>query len=257
MATRSDPQPPFSPELLADLHGDGLAPEAAAELWPRVREDPQAQSYLNSLDEVNAALRALAAGDRPAPPMPADVAARLESFVDALEPGTPPEATAHHPDFGAAPPESSTPGPISLADHRRKRLRWLAAAAAAVVLLTGAGFAIQLFRDADGAPGVPTAQPPTPGPTTEESIPATVALAALGRFEATGDLASRDTLGACVEGAGLGARKILGSTDMTFAGVAAVLILLTGPDGQKITALVVGTACTPADPQVKDVRDIG
>ncbi|WP_194816611.1 hypothetical protein [Nocardia sp. XZ_19_385] len=246
MATRSDPQPPFSPELLADLHADNLTPEVSAELWPVVRKDPEARSYLNSLDEVNAALRALAGSDRAPEPMPADVAARLESFAEELESAEEPAAPAERPD-----------APISLAERRGRRLRWLAAAAAGVVLLTGAGFAIQLFRDAATTPGTPTAQPPTSAPVDDDVFPASVALAALGRFEVTGALADRPTLSACVAAAGLGDRKLLGSTDMRFKGAEAVLILLSGPDGRKITALVVGTNCTPGDPQVKNVTDIG
>ncbi|MEV0249770.1 hypothetical protein AB0H76_24420 [Nocardia sp. NPDC050712] len=268
MATRSDPQPPFSPELLADLHADNLAPEVSAELWPVVRKDPEARSYLNSLDEVNAALQALASADRAPEPMPAEVAARLESFLDGLEIAESPEATVHRPAFGATRPESGSAAahsaterpdaPISLAERRGKRLRWLAAAAAAVVLLTGAGVVVQLVRTAD-TPGIPTALPPTPSPnaTGDGTFPAGVALAALGRFDVTGALAGRDTLTACVGAAGLGERKILGSTDMRYRDADAVLILLSGPDGVKITALVVGPGCTPDDPQVKNITDIG
>ncbi|MEV6274793.1 hypothetical protein [Nocardia sp. NPDC051832] len=244
MATRSDPQPPFSPELLADLHADNLAPEESAALWPVVRADPAARTYLNSLDEVNAALRALAGSDRPAEPMPADVATRMASFVADLEPAE--LAEAERPD-----------APISLAERRGRRLRWIAAAAASVVLLTGAGFAIQLFRDAGTTPGTPIAQPPTPTPVEDDVFPASVALAALGRFDVTGALAGRDTLAACVAANGLGERKILGSTDMQYKGAEAVLILLSGPDGRKITALVVGTGCSAGDPQLKNVTDIG
>ncbi|MFC9893262.1 hypothetical protein ACFVMC_06190 [Nocardia sp. NPDC127579] len=269
MASRSDPQPPFSPELLADLHADNLAPEVSAELWPVVRADPQARAYLDSLDEVNNALRALA--DREPEPMPGDVSARLDSFLAGLDDAMP-EATVHRPLFGAPSPESGSAtahsaterpdAPISLADRRERRdrrLRWLAAAAAAVVLLTGAGITVQIYRETTTTPGTPTALPPTP-PTPDvddDTIPAAFALGAIGRFDVTGTLATRDSLNACVAAAGLGDRKLLGSTDMRYKGADAVLILLSGADGRKITALVVGTTCTPDDPQVKNVTDIG
>ncbi|MGW0250164.1 hypothetical protein ACWDYH_26425 [Nocardia goodfellowii] len=279
MATRSDPQPPFSPELLADLHADNLPPEDSAKLWPVVDQDPAARRYLNSLDEVNAALRALAGSDRAPEPMPAEVAARLASFVDELEDSaetTDPEGSVHRlpatarPKSGTASESGAAPehyiaeperpdAPISLDERRGRRLRWLAAAAAAVVLLAGAGFAVQLLRNASNTPGVPIAQPPTPTSASVDNdvFPASVALASLGRFDVTGALADRDTLSSCVAAAGFGQRKILGSTDMQYKGAAAVLILLSGPDGRKITALVVGTGCTAADAQMRNVTDIG
>jgi hypothetical protein len=50
---------------------------------------------------------------------------------------------------------------------------------------------------------------------------------------------------------------VLGSTNTTFQGKDAVLILLTGPRPHKISALVVGIGCTTDDPQQLALTDIG
>ncbi|HLS77215.1 MAG TPA: hypothetical protein VK083_10535 [Nocardia sp.] len=86
MATRSVPQPPFSTELLADLHADNVEPELAARLWPAVRADADAARYLSELDEVTVRVRALGAADGVLHPMPRDVAERLTAFVESLGP---------------------------------------------------------------------------------------------------------------------------------------------------------------------------
>ncbi len=57
-------RPPYSAELLADLHAGALDEELAARLWPRVRRDPEAVAYLARLDATQARLSAL----RDAPP---------------------------------------------------------------------------------------------------------------------------------------------------------------------------------------------
>ncbi|WP_051027699.1 hypothetical protein [Nocardia higoensis] len=87
MATRSVPQPPFSAELLADLHADNIDPDLAARLWPVVRADADAARYLRDLDDVTARVRGLGAEDRIVHPMPADVADRLTAFLDDLDAG--------------------------------------------------------------------------------------------------------------------------------------------------------------------------
>ncbi len=49
--------PPFSTELLADLHAGVLSDEVSTRLWPLVRRDPDALAVLDSLDAVTARLR--------------------------------------------------------------------------------------------------------------------------------------------------------------------------------------------------------
>ncbi|MFQ6325474.1 hypothetical protein ACLMAL_04955 [Nocardia sp. CWNU-33] len=268
MATRSVPQPPFSTELLADLHAENVAPELGEQLWPEVRRDPDAVRYLHSLDTVSAQLRTLGQDDHIIHAMPADIAARLEQFVDGFhfdEEPTEQVATIHQLPSAAAPesvdapavsdPDAQPPGiatPVSLDERRGRRLRWLAAAAA-VAVVACAAVAVSTLGGREVAP---TAQPTTGNVELGDDLNATVALAALGRHDVTGALGSQAALNRCVHANGLD-RTILGSTNTTFHGQASVLILLTGPRPHKITALVVGIGCTTDDPQQLALTDIG
>ncbi|EGD54545.1 hypothetical protein [Gordonia neofelifaecis] len=78
------PEPPFSTELLADLHADALDPELASHVRSRLPADPRAEEVLDALDRVQQDLRGLRT---PAPPMPEAVAARLDSVIDGLTRG--------------------------------------------------------------------------------------------------------------------------------------------------------------------------
>ena len=282
MATRSVPQPPFSPELLADLHADNVAPELSEQLWPAVRRDPDALRFLNSLDDVGAELRALGRDEHILHPMPADIAARLEQFVDGLdltENSAERVATIHRLPSDAVRPESaiaqwpgSTDGttdsephqiadaqletftaPIPLADRRPRRLRWLVAAAAAIAVAACAAIVVETMRGPNVAP---SAQPTSRNVQLGDELDTTVALSALGRNDVTGVLGTPAALNRCVRANGLD-RTILGSTNTTFQGRDAVLILLTGPRPHKITALVVGMSCGTDDPQQLARTDIG
>ncbi|WP_158607859.1 hypothetical protein [Nocardia panacis] len=266
MATRSVPQPPFSAELLADLHADNLAPQLRADLLPEVERDPEALRILRSLDDVTAELRALGREERVIHPMPADVQARLAHFLDSMAAEEPTDrvATVHRlPGATVLPVESPSaeghsvppPAPIDLTERRGRRLRWLAATAAGVAVLACAALAISVSRSRPDSP--PIAQQPTTqsGAASTELTPA-AALTALGRHDVTGPLGSPAALTRCVRAAGY-ERTVLGSTNWTYRGGDAVLILLTGPNTPKITALVVGIGCTTGDPQTRYSTDIG
>ncbi|WP_062981521.1 hypothetical protein [Nocardia anaemiae] len=276
MANRPIPQPPFSPELLADLHADNVAPELSEQLWPIVRNDPDALRFLNSLDDVSAELRALGRDEHVIHAMPADIAARLEEFVEGLDAAQQPTeqvATVHRLSPATAWPESSAAvwsesadgamdsgqsnleAPIPLARRRTRNLRWLAAAAAVIAVL--ACVAVAVAVDAlRGHEMAPSAQPTTNNVRLGDELDATVALTALGRNDVTGALGTPAALNRCVHANGLD-RTVLGSTDTTFQGRDAVLILLTGPRPHKITALVVGIGCGADDPQQLARTDIG
>ncbi|MFE9321714.1 hypothetical protein ACIHDR_02760 [Nocardia sp. NPDC052278] len=272
MATRSDPQPPFSPELLADLHADNVAPELSEQLWPMVRNDPDALRFLNSLDDVSAELRALGRDEHVIHAMPADIAARLEEFVEGLDVAEEPSeqvGTVHRLYSATTRPESSVPvwpesaddakhsgheAAIPLTRHGTRRLRWLAAAAAVIAIVACVAVAVDALRGHEVAP---SAHPTTSGNVQlGDELDATVALRALGRNDVTGALGTPAALNRCVHANGLD-RTVLGSTDTTFGGRDAVLILLTGPRPHKITALVVGIGCGTDDPQQLALTDIG
>ncbi|MBF6315564.1 hypothetical protein IU453_02060 [Nocardia cyriacigeorgica] len=251
MATRSVPQPPYSAELLADLHADNLSRELSEQLWPAVHGDPEAQRYLRSLDEVSAHLRALGRDDRIIHPMPDDVASRLRQWAEELGPAEPDqEPTARIHETLATP----TTSVVSLDERRRRRMRVFTAAAAAVAVIACAAIAITAVRQDNTVS--PTAAPTSADVAPGKDLDSTVALGTLGRHDVRGPLADATELAGCVAAAGYD-RTVLGSTDIAFRGTEAVLILLAGTAPGKITALVVEPGCTAADPRVLTVTDIG
>ncbi|MFI5778421.1 hypothetical protein [Nocardia sp. NPDC051570] len=277
MAARSMPQPPFSTDLLADLHADNLPPELSEQLWPQVREDPQALNYLRDLDDVQCQLRMLTNDSRVFHPMPGPVSARLDRLLEDLSRPTPSDehvATVHHLPVTAPQPRSEPADappstrpmplvealepdePIRLDGRRSRRLRWLTAAAAAVAVIAGSLVAVDAVRGKDTPPN---ALPAKPSPTValdEGDMSTGMILSAMGRHDVTGPLSSTAALTSCAAAA-IPGRQILGSMNVTYAKQPAVLILLTGPRAPRITVLIVGTGCRTGDPQILATQDIG
>ncbi|WP_327148987.1 hypothetical protein [Nocardia sp. NBC_01329] len=275
------PQPPFTEELLADLHAGNIDPELGARLWPAVQRDPEAKRYLDSLDRIRGSLAALGGSERIARPIPGDIAARLNALAESLggplgdsvgdatsveftEPlDSRPPGLLHFPspspdspirDFGDASPGtlSANSGAVAVPiplDARRRRRRIAAALSAAAVTVVAAGAAFFAVNDSDHATD-PTAAPPL-SESIEPSLglDTAVALRALGRNDVRGRLADPAALTACVRAVGID-RPVLGSTDMDFRGREAVLVLVGGRNGAQITALVVGSGCGPGNPEV-------
>ncbi|MFD6390163.1 hypothetical protein [Nocardia sp. NPDC060259] len=243
------PQPPFPSELLADLHADNLAPELREQLWPTVSTDPDALRYLNQLDEVNSHLRRLGDDERVMHRMPDDVADRMFRFVAELDAGDGPteRVTPLSAELPAEPP-------VSLARYRsRRRMGLLAAAAATVAVLAGAGAVVSTLDTTDGTPtAAQFTEPATPG----DELTTAAALSALGKREVRGPLADDAALTRCVQANGID-RAVLGASSITFRGSDAVLVLVVGPEPPTITALVVGVGCTVGAPEQLALRDIG
>ncbi|MFC3963761.1 hypothetical protein [Nocardia jiangsuensis] len=286
MVTRSVPQPPFSVDVLADLHAGNLEPEVREQLWPAVNRDPDALRVLRSLDEVSTRIRALGAEERVVHAMPADIAARLERFVTDLDGVEPTEQLGHRSaparpgspagdveatnrlapgDVGAtvrldATDDSAHPGSrrtetVVPPAARRRRPAYLLTAAAAVLLVLAVGVGITAILRTGTETGTPTAQPPT-ALDVGDQLTSAAALGIMGRNDVTGPLGSAAALQRCVAANGL-ERTVLGSTDVVFRGGPAVLVLLAGPRSPGVTALVVGTGCTTGDPQQLTRTDIG
>lgn len=284
MSARSGPQPPLSTDLLAELHADNLPPHQAEQLRDQVCKDPAATEFLHSLDGVTAELHALGRDERILHPMPAQVAARLDALLGELSRSGEPQrvATVHRihteraeitrgddreppstrpmPALEAVAPDlepvpEPLAAPITMDEHRSKRLRWFAAAAAAVAVVAGTLVAVDTMRDRTISPDALPTEYSTPVALGDELSSATV-LSVMGRNDVTGPLSGSGALAGCVKAA-VPNRTVLGSTNVTFHGKPAVLILLTGPRPPKITALVVGAGCGPGDPQILETRDIG
>lgn len=226
------PQPPYSADLLADLHAGVLDDDVAARLWPAVRRDPDAMTVITALDSVGRRLRALGeAEDGGGPSIPPDVAARIDTALTA-----------------------------DAAARRRRRLAaaGIGTAAAAAVAI---GFAV-VARGAD-RPEIPASTaapalvaPDTVAPDTDVLDPATWR-AMIGSSD-TGPLSDREALRECLDANGIDeSRLLLGSRTIRFDGREAVALVLGDPASPRLTALVVGTGCGASDPATLAVHGIG
>ncbi|MEV6063411.1 hypothetical protein AB0L62_25695 [Nocardia asteroides] len=152
------------------------------------------------------------------------------------------------------PPQPPVDAPVSLAQYRsRRRMGWLAAAAATVAILAGAGAVVTTLDTTDGTPtAAPTIEPDTGG----DELTTAAALSALGKREVRGPLGDEGALARCVQANGVD-RAVLGASNITYRGTDAVLVLVIGPKPPTITALVVGAGCTTGAPEQLALRDIG
>ncbi|WP_370969762.1 hypothetical protein [Amycolatopsis sp. cg9] len=244
--------PPWSVDVLADLHAGVLDDAQAAELWPLVDADPEARAILAALDATQADLASLA--DAPAPPMPAEFAARLDAALAA-------EAAARFPEHAQAAPAPRDAQVVDLAAARRrrnKRLGWaagvLTAAAAAVVAVT---VAIPNTSQQAGTPNV--AAPAPSGPSVGNDGAGAQALVgkAIGVRD-FGPLQTEDKLDACIAAAGLDPKvRPEGIRPVNVGGKAGVMIILTTGKLAQFRLVAFGADCGPGNPAVLFDKVVG
>src|SRR5437899_1937674 len=86
------PGPPWSDEVLADLHAGVFAESVANQLWPLVRNDSEARAVLAALDATQQDLAHL-----PVIPMPKQVVDRIDAALAELtNPAAQPMPFAEH-----------------------------------------------------------------------------------------------------------------------------------------------------------------
>jgi hypothetical protein len=248
--------PPWSVDVLADLHAGVLDDTQAAQLWPLVDADPEARVILDALDATRADLSSLA--DAPAPPMPAEFAARLDAALAA-------EAAATFPrQRTATAPEQAGSGDAQVVDlaaarrRRNKRLGWaagvLTAAAAAVVAVTVA------IPNTAPQPGTPNVAAPAPsGPSVGDDGAGAQALVgkAIGVRD-FGPLQNEDRLDACIAAAGLDPKvRPEGIRPVNVGGRAGVMIILTTGKLAQFRLVAFGADCGPGNPAVLFDKVVG
>ncbi|MFI5607729.1 hypothetical protein [Amycolatopsis sp. NPDC051903] len=245
--------PPWSVDVLADLHAGVLDEREAAELWPRVNADPEARAIIEALEATTADLASLA--HEPAPPMPAEYAARLDQAL-AAEAASRQAASfpaAHVPVEPAAPPQEPSVAPVvDLAAARRrrnKRVGWsagiLTAAAAAIVavVLTVPGTAQR-----DGTAGVAAPAPSGPSVGSDGSGAEALLGGAMGVRD-FGPLQNEQRLDACVAAAGLDPDvRPEGIRPVNVDGKAGVLVIYTTGQLAQFRLVAFGADCGPAHP---------
>ncbi|KAA0024970.1 hypothetical protein [Antrihabitans cavernicola] len=225
-------QPPFSVDLIADLHAENLPAGLAPQLWPLARRDPDASRILAALDRVTAELNALGGDQGVASTIPPEVANRLDRALGLLP---------------------STVRPLEQA-RSRKAARWKypAAAAASVAAVGALVFTTVDLRSTGPVPDT------TAAVELGSDLPAATMLSAMGKNDAPGGLADKASLTQCLAANDIeGSRAVLGSTTVRYQGRNALLVLVAGVTPPKITALVVGPGCAPGDAQQLAMTDIG
>ena len=227
-------QPPDAPvplQLLADLQAGVLDDDTAARLRHRVRTDPQVAQDWAALDQARRALADLGDDAESAPPVPADVTARIGAALR--------DAAPHHPP------------PIHAARRPLPRLRALGAALGAVaVVLAAALGAIALGRDpAPTRPAGPTARHITVSqPAGDITLSDPQILGLLAHRPDLGPLADPQRRASCLRGLGYPVTTtVLGARTVDVKGRPGVLLLLPGDTPRAVVALVVGPTCSSAD----------
>lgn len=233
------PRPPYSDDLLADLHAGVVDDELAERLWPLVRQDRDAMAVIDRLDAVQARLRTW--GEVPAAePIPPDVAARLDSTLRGLERRG-----------------------LEQRGKPRRDPRMLAAAGIGAAAALAVVFAL-VFRGigaADDTTGPPLASGTSPSQGTSpsgENALTPASLRAIVGDVGLGPLTEGQRLRECLSANGFSpVSPILGSREIRVGDSDAVAILLGGPQAPQITALVVGTRCGADDPATIQVEILG
>lgn len=251
--------PPWSVDVLADLHAGALDPAESARLWPQVNADPEARAVLDALASVQSDLGQLDSG--PVEAMPAQYAARLDAALQAEMRSSGLVATAE-------PPAPSVAPVVDLAAARRRRNRlagWgagvLAAAAAAVAV------AVVVVPNDSSTGGTPQAQdPPAQTETTGDNAPSgepplalrsdnlNSAIGALTGEDDYGPLENQEGLAACLEALGIPAGDPLGVGQVTYEGEPGVAALLGAGEGSEpgqFRLVVVEPTCTADNPGEK------
>ncbi|WP_430334905.1 hypothetical protein [Rhodococcus sp. ACT016] len=239
--------PPFSADLLADLHAGVLPVDVSARLWPLVRQDPDALEVLDALDAVSARLSEAGHDLTVETPVPPEIAARINSALEMQDPGS-----------------TATVSALSDARSRRRMRTWLAVAVASTAAAVGLVFAA-IDIDSGSTSSVlatPTASAQaTPVADLGSDLDGNRVLALVGGAKDgpdIGRLADPDIRGECLQANGFApSTPVLGARAVQFRGDYAVLMLVAGPHPPSLTALVVGTDCSGTTPGLLAQTEIG
>ncbi|MGM1059727.1 anti-sigma factor family protein [Saccharothrix sp. Mg75] len=232
--------PPWSVDLLADLHAGALDPRTEAELRPLVENDPEAREVLAALDATLADLR-----DLPPIPMPRAVADRIDAAL----------AAEARPTARESAPVAPVVDLAAARAKRAKRLGW----GAGVVVAAAAAVGIAVLtvpRDNSADDGGGNQAQPGDTPNSQVSAPLAVKGQEFGpvfgdvlKAQNYGPLENQDKLSGCLRGANITAGKPIGVSPITLDERPAVMAILPGgkPGAYRIVVVDPGT-CGPDNP---------
>ena len=246
--------PPWSVDVLADLHAGVLDEREAAELWPLVNADPEALAIIEALEATTADLAELA--NEPVAPMPAEFAARIDAALAA-------EMRVSPAFQGAFEGQREQVAPVvDLAAARRrrnKRIGW-GAGIATVAAAAIAAVAIVVPTTQQSTPGGVAQPPPAPtGPSVGGDGGGAEALVgkAIGVRD-FGSLKTEERLDACVAAAGLDADvRPEGIRPVNVAGKDGVMAIYTTGKLAQFRIIAFGADCGPGNPAILFDKIIG
>lgn len=232
--------PPWSVDVLADLHAGALDARQSAALWAQVNRDPEAQAVLAALDGVRRDLDAL--GDAPVEPMPAHFAAQLDAAIAAEAAKTRPAASP-----GVAPVVDMS----AARRQRNRRMGWAAGVLTAAAAAVAVTFVALPGEETNGTPQAGDAAPATstsqeqPGNEPPLDVEGEPSLNAFQGHTDYGPFGTEQKLKDCLADQGIENPQVIGAREATVdddKGVAAVLA--GGQDGHAFRLVVVDPACT-------------
>lgn len=248
--------PPWSLDLLADLHAGVLDQQTADQLRVQVRDDPEAAEVLAALDATSADLAAL-------PPLtiPDDVSARIDAALEnEVRAWSQQQATAAPQAEPVAPPAEQGGQVIDFAAAKRRRRRRFTlgaggigvAAAAAAVVFSVLPSNTDTSGSSNQAQPQPTATGGAPAPLTLQGEQVTLNGEQFGEImkseQYSSALADPQRLIGCLQSNGVNSGKPLGAREITLNGKPAQLLVLQGGAIGKFRLLAVGPECGPGNP---------
>ncbi|ONI82152.1 hypothetical protein ALI22I_39090 [Saccharothrix sp. ALI-22-I] len=230
--------PPWSVDLLADLHAGVLDPRTEAELRPLVENDPEAREILAALDATLEDLHNL-----PPIPMPRHVADRIDAaLAEEARPAAPVI------DFAQAKA------------RRNKRLGWGAGLLAAAAVAVGVAVVALPQDNTAGDTAAQSDKTTTPvtgsaAPSDGDRMPAVrgenfgPVFGDVLKAQNYGPLENQDKLADCLRGANISAGKPLGVSPITLDDKPAVMAILpAGAPGAYRIVVVDPRTCGPDNP---------
>ncbi|RVW02350.1 hypothetical protein [Rhodococcus spongiicola] len=243
--------PPFSTDLLADLHAGVLPHDISTRLWPLVRQDPAALAVIDALDAVSADLGEAGRDHSLGTRVPPEIVTRINTAL-AQDDSRP----------------SATVTELTEVRTRRPARTWIAVAVASTAAAVSVVFALgRMDPTGPAAPAaVATSTAGTPQPPAVDlgtDIDGGQVLALLGDADSSnadgvGRLADPESRATCLQANGIDRSvPVLGMREVRFRGSDAVLLLLPGPRPPGLTALVVGSGCDATNPDLLSRTEIG
>ncbi|MDA3628577.1 hypothetical protein OU415_24305 [Saccharopolyspora sp. WRP15-2] len=243
--------PPWSLDLLADLHAGVLDEQTADELRSQVQDDPEAREILAALDATSEDLAEL-------PPLtiPDDVSARIDAALEN-------EVRAwaeqqQHAAAPAAPAAEQGAQVIDFAAAKQRRRRRFTLGAGLVGVAAAAAAVVFAAMPSSTEVGTPQAQPPTssaPGEKPPLALQGDQVHLNGQQFaevfssrQYQGALNNPQQLLGCLQANGVSSGKPLGAREITLDGKPAQLLVLPGGETGKFRLLAVAPDCGPDNP---------